>query len=158
MQTYDTLDTLSQFSGIGTGGIGEQVGDVVDGGGWVLEALEIDACLGVGKGSGRGLKGLRGLRGSKGLRGLRGLRTSLHPSLEDLVFDALQRACLDERTGVEGDAIALVDLHSQLDGRDGSQTGVSQWGGNIEVAVVHDASKHFVQFLFEHVHGEVRGV
>ena len=52
MQTYDTLDTLHQFSGIGTGRIGEQVGDVVDGGGRVLEALEIDACLGVGKRSG----------------------------------------------------------------------------------------------------------
>ena len=45
-----------------------------------------------------------------------------------------------------------MDLHSQLDGRDRSQSHVSQNGGHTEVLRVHDVGYQCVELLFQHVH------
>ena len=68
----------------------------------------------------------------------------------------MQGARLHQRFCVEHHPEAFVHLYGQFDGRDRCQSRIAQHGGHPEVVVVHDAGNHVVQFLFEHVHRNVR--
>ena len=69
----------------------------------------------------------------------------LHQVPQDFILDALQRASLDERFGIERHIVAFVDEHRKPDSRDGSESGIAENCRDAEVFVVHDACYHIEQ-------------
>ena len=67
----------------------------------------------------------------------------------------MQGCSLDERLGIEGDAIAFVNLHSQFDGSNGCEACIAKDRRNAEVLVVHNAGDDVVQFLLKHIHRSI---
>ena len=75
--------------------------------------------------------------------------------LQDVVFHRLHGAGLDQRFRFERHAVSFVDLHSQFDGRDGSEARISQRCGDVEVAGAHNGGHHFVDVGLKDVHGRI---
>ena len=140
---------VGQAVGVGIVGIGEQIRDVVDGRGWIFQAVEIDTSLGIGQRC-AGLSLLGGRR-----KMLRLYISAGEQMLEDVVLYRLDGAGLHQAAGVECHAIALVDLDGQLDGRDGRQSGIAQHRRHAKFGVVDDVGYDLVQLLLQHVHGHV---
>ena len=88
MSLHDLLHDIGQTLSLYPSRESEQIGDVVDSRRGVLQAVEVDAGLGVAEGGSLGGLGCLGSLGSRG-------RLGLHQTLQDFVLDALQSARLD---------------------------------------------------------------
>ena len=82
-------------------------------------------------------------------------RAFAHHLGQNLVLNSLQSTRLGEGFRVEGDAEALVDLDSQLDGHDGGQADITQHGGYTKVFGVDDLGDDAVDFLLQHIHRHI---
>ena len=117
MALRNGLHGVSQLLGIGSFRIGQQVRNIIDGRGGILQAVEIHASLRIRKGHARLFLCLRRL--------LLLLRSASQHRLQNLVLNRLQRAGLHQRPGVQYYSVPLVHLHGQFDGRDGGQAGIA---------------------------------
>ena len=80
---------------------------------------------------------------------------SAHQRSQNLVLDALYTACLGQGFGIQCDAKALVDLDGELDGHDGGQPHITQYGRYAKVLGIDDLCDDGVDFLLQHIHGHI---
>ena len=81
--------------------------------------------------------------------------TSTHQSCQYLVLDALHTTGLRQSLRIQRYAEALVDLYGEFDGHDRRQTYITQYSSNAKVLGIDDLCDDVVNFLLQHIHGNV---
>ena len=148
MLFYGLFDGSSQPLHLRTIGECQQIRNIVDGRGRILQTLEIDTRLGIGQRT--------RLLPAFPSGGRLGAMSVLFPGRRQeggqyLILYSLQRLRLGQCLGIERHPVAFIDLHGELDGRYGGQTGISQHRGDVEVLMIDDTGYQVMQLLLQHV-------